>query len=207
LARHSAGLVAQSVAQGVRVTTAKRHRAKVEIPTKEQVRERLASAQGRERALLITAVFTGLRASELRGLRWCDVDFAGRVIQVRQRADAGGRIGSLKSESAGRDIPMTPMVANTLKEWRLVSPNNELVFRGRDRRPLCHTTLRDMLGRLHQYRHFYASWLIDQGFGPKRVQYLLGHSGIQMTFDTYGHLFPAEDDHDRLAAAELALVG
>jgi integrase len=59
---------------------------------------------------------------------------------------------------------------------------------------------------LHALRHFFASWLIDQGFGPKRIQSLMGHSGIQITFDTYGHLFPAEDDHDRFAAGELALV-
>jgi integrase len=57
-------------------------------------------------------------------------------------------------------------------------------------------------------RHFCASWLIEQGFSPKRVQALLGHSSIQMTFDVYGHLFPSlEDDHAKFAAGELALVG
>jgi integrase len=60
---------------------------------------------------------------------------------------------------------------------------------------------------LHAFRHFFASWLIDQGFGPKRVQLLMGHSGIQITFDTYGHLFPQEDDHQRFATGELTLVG
>ena len=64
-----------------------------------------------------------------------------------------------------------------------------------------------MLGRLHAYRHFYASWLIDQRFGPKRVQELMGHSSIQVTFDTYGHLFPQENDQAQFAAAERALVG
>jgi integrase len=59
----------------------------------------------------------------------------------------------------------------------------------------------------HAFRHFFASWLIDQGFGPKRVQTLMGHSGMQVTFDVYGHLFPQEDDHDEFAAGELALVG
>ena len=52
-------------------------------------------------------------------------------------------------------------------------------------------------------RHFFASWAIDQGFTPKRLQALLGHSSIQMTFDTYGHLFPSlEDDHAKFAAGE-----
>src|SRR5205814_6855946 len=60
---------------------------------------------------------------------------------------------------------------------------------------------------LHALRHFCASWLIEQGFSPKRLQVLLGHSSIQMTFDRYGHLFPSlEDDHAKFAAGELALV-
>jgi integrase len=55
----------------------------------------------------------------------------------------------------------------------------------------------------HALRHFFASWAIDQGFTPKRVQSLLGHSSIRMTLDVYGHLFP----HSRFAAGELAIVG
>jgi integrase len=78
---------------------------------------------------------------------------------------------------------------------------------GRGERPLCHNTLRDALGRCHAYRHFFASWLIDRGFGPKRVQALMGHSSIAVTYDVYGHLFPQEDDHERFAAGELAVVG
>jgi integrase len=42
---------------------------------------------------------------------------------------------------------------------------------------------------------------------PKVVQHRLGHSTIQMTFDTYGHLFPRGDDGAELAAAEKALLG
>jgi integrase len=62
---------------------------------------------------------------------------------------------------------------------------------------------------LHAFRHFFASWLIDQGFGPKRVHALMGHASIthDMTFDVYGHLFPAEDDHTKFAAGELAIIG
>ena len=59
----------------------------------------------------------------------------------------------------------------------------------------------------HAFRHFAASWLIDQGFQPKRVQTILGHSSIVMTLDVYGHLFPADDDQERLAAGELRIIG
>jgi hypothetical protein len=60
----------------------------------------------------------------------------------------------------------------------------------------------------HSLRHFAASWLISQGFSAKKLQAILGHNSIQMTFDTYGHLLDdGDDDHRRLDAGELALVG
>ena len=60
---------------------------------------------------------------------------------------------------------------------------------------------------LHSFRHFFASWAIERGFTAKRLQALLGHSSIQMTFDIYGHLFPSlEDDHAKFAAGELEIT-
>jgi integrase len=60
---------------------------------------------------------------------------------------------------------------------------------------------------LHALRHFFASWAIEQEFSPKRLQALLGHTSVKMTYDVYGHLFPSpEDDHAKFAAGELALV-
>jgi integrase len=44
--------------------------------------------------------------------------------------------------------------------------------------------------RFHDLRHFFASLLIPQGFSPKYICDQLGHSSIQVTFDTYRHLFP-----------------
>jgi integrase len=56
---------------------------------------------------------------------------------------------------------------------------------------------------LHALRHFFASVIIEQGFSPKRVQELMGHANIKITFDTYGHLFGwSKDDHAKLAAGE-----
>ena len=49
---------------------------------------------------------------------------------------------------------------------------------------------------------------IEAGFSPKRLQTLLGHASITMTYDVYGHLFPnPEDDHARFAAIERAVTG
>ncbi|MGI8741852.1 MAG: tyrosine-type recombinase/integrase [Bryobacteraceae bacterium] len=44
--------------------------------------------------------------------------------------------------------------------------------------------------RFHDLRHFFASMLIAQGESPKYICDQLGHSSVQVTFDTYGHLFP-----------------
>lgn len=65
---------------------------------------------------------------------------------------------------------------------------------------------------LHALRHFFASWCINLpkhgglGLPPKVVQERMGHSSITMTMDVYGHLFPATDDSDALAAAEQRLL-
>ncbi len=102
----------------------------VDIPTNDEVRALLAAATGRWRPMLIVATFTGMRASELRGLRWADVDLEGAAIHVRQRADRYRDIGRPKSEAGERQIPVPPMVINTLKEWKLACPKGEagLVF-------------------------------------------------------------------------------
>ena len=102
----------------------------VDIPTREEIKAIVGAAQGRWRPLLLTAIFTGLRASELRGLRWEDVDFDKRELHVRQRADRYSAIGKPKSEAGERAVPLTPMVLNTLREWRLACPKSDkgLVF-------------------------------------------------------------------------------
>jgi integrase len=225
------GLVAHNAAQPVRVDVKKREQGKLaigrDIPSKEEIQTILAKADGRWRPLFVTAIFTGMRASELRGLTWDDVDFERRVISVRQRANLWGEIGSTKSAAGEREIPMAPMVVNALREWRLACPKGAggIVFPNGSGNIENHANIAnrgfyalqraagivDTEGKpkygLHALRHFFASWAIEQGFTAKRVQALLGHSSIQMTFDVYGHLFPSlEDDHAKFAAGELAIV-
>lgn len=101
----------------------RRHKGKlkvgVDIPAREEIRAIVGALQGRWRPLLLTAIFAGLRASELRGLRWEDVDLDRKEIHVRQRADRFNDIGSPKSQAGERTVPIPPMVANALKEWKL----------------------------------------------------------------------------------------
>jgi integrase len=78
----------------------------------------------------LTAIFTGLRASELRGLRWADVDLKKGQLHVRQRADRYNAIGAPKSESGERTVPLPPIVANSLRELKLTcqTAGGDIVF-------------------------------------------------------------------------------
>ena len=199
-----------------------------------ETRSRLLSAPSRRnwRPLLVTAIFTGMRSSELRGMRWQDVDFRRAEIRVNQRADEFGEIGPPKSEAGLRKIPVPPLVINALKEHRLRQPNGSTyVFANPEGEPRSHTNIinkglvpamvragvvtaggRAKYSGLHALRHFYASWLINRkedgglGLPAKMVQERLGHSSIVMTMDVYGHLFPRDDDGGELADAANALL-
>jgi len=226
------GLVAHNAAAPVRIDIKRREGGKLvvgrDLPSPAEVQALLSAAGGRWRPFFVTAIFTGLRASELRGLAWDAVDFDRRVIHVRQRANLWRELGPPKSAAGHREIPMSPLVTNTLREWKLACPTGPLglVFPNTLGKVELHANIAaraweplqvaarlvDADGKpkygLHSLRHFFASWAIDQGFSPKKVQALMGHSGIQITFDTYGHLFPSlEDDHAKFAAGELSLVG
>src|SRR5262245_41050995 len=67
----------------------------VDIPSPDEIRRLIrafADLEPRHKPLLMTAIFTGLRSSELRGLRWSDVDLKRSVLRVHQRADRFGAI-------------------------------------------------------------------------------------------------------------------
>ena len=206
----------------------------IDIPSPQEIRAIVTHLQGRWRPLLLTAIFTGLRASELRGLQWSDADFKKGEIHVRRRADKFNNTGNPKSATGQRVVPMPPLLVNTLREWKIRCPQSELglVFPTGKGRVENHANIvqrglapaqiaagvvtkggKAKYTGLHALRHFYASWCINRtedgglGLPLKVVQHRLGHSSIQMTSDVYGHLFPSGDDGAELAAAQKALLG
>jgi integrase len=230
------GNVAQNVAADVMIGTNGRDKERLtigkQIPSRDEIRRILeATSEGRARTLLMTAAFTGLRASELRGLRWEDVDLKHNVIHVRQRADRYNAIGRPKSVSGERNVPIGSMVADTLRHWKVACPTSEgdLAFPTGTGKP---QALNNIVTRIwiptqikarvvgadgkakysgfHSLRHFYASWCINRRrdggleLPAKTVQGRLGHASIVMTLDVYGHLFPS-DDGAELDAAERAI--
>ena len=77
-------------------------------------------------------------------------------------------------------------------------------FRRRTWLPAVRASIGEPL-RFHDLRHTHAAMLIAQGEHPKVIQLRLGHSSIQVTLDTYGHLFEGLDEAaaERLDAAYL----
>jgi integrase len=239
------GLVGQNVVRAVRARRrGKEARADrrqngrlkvgVDIPSPDEIRAIVAHLEGRWRPLLLTAIFTGLRASELRGLRWADINLANGELHVRQRADCFNAIGRPKSEAGERTVPLLPMLVSALREWKLAGPKSalDLVFpngagnveshqnivqRGLQPAEVAAGVVTEAgeakYPGLHALRHFYASWCINRRVDGglelplKLVQARLGHASIQMTADCYGHLFPRGDDRAELAAAEKAFLG
>jgi integrase len=232
------GKVAQNVALAVKIERDTRHEKKLavgkDIPTREDIRRLIDAAPSlRSRATLFVAALAGLRASEIRGLRWADIDLKAKqaTITVGQRADRYGTIGSTKSATSRRTIPIAGMVANTLKEWRLQCPQSELdlVFPTKDgtvqsltnmvaqalEKPQRATGMVDAKGKpkyaIHALRHYYASWCINRKADGglelplKNVSAMLGHSSVGITADRYGHLFPRSDDSESLDAAVQAI--
>ena len=125
------GLVAQNVVHGLRHRRRGRERRRaerrqngrlkigVDIPTPDEIKAIVAHLDGPRRPLLLTAIFAGLRASELRGLRWQDIDLKRGELHVRQRADRYGKVGRPKSEAGERTVPLPPMVVTVLREHKL----------------------------------------------------------------------------------------
>jgi integrase len=240
---HAQGMVSQNVARSIRLKKETRAeatgplRAGVDFPAMSELNLLIEKSAGRWRPLIITAIFTGMRASELRGLPWRDVALDKGVIHVRQRADKWGKLGATKSKTGKRDIPLPPIVVNALRQWRTGCPKGELdlVFpNGRGRVETltniykrCWQPLQVKCGLVvdsgakdkdaqpiieprygfHMLRHAAASLFIQYlGWTPKRLQTVMGHSSINMTFDLYGHLFEnVEKDRDDMAKIEAAV--
>jgi integrase len=157
----------------------------VDIPTPDEIRALLPCLKGRWRPLLLTAIFCGLRGSELRGLRWQDVDIDARAIHVRQRADRYHEIGRPKSEAGERAVPLPAPVLNALREWKLACPKGDLglVFPNRRGKIESHSNIvfrgfipaqfaaglsaggKAKYTGLHALRHFFASWCINRADG------------------------------------------
>jgi integrase len=166
--------------------------------------------------LFFTALYTGMRRSEMLALRWQDIDFIFSQVSVsrslHQLKDGSYIFTQPKSAKSRRTIALSPSANLTLQENKekqeatkdklgVPLKDDDLVFSTPEGKPLRPNTVSrawNMLAaragvrviRFHDARHTHASILLKQGVHPKVVQERLGHSTISTTLDTYSHVAP-----------------
>ena len=162
-------------------------------------------AHGKDTVLVACGLFTGMRASEILGLTWGDVDFDAGEINVRHQMSRQGKRMPLKTRAAHRAVVLMPALAGVLRRHRLASPRSgdgELVFQSSTGATMGYWSLQDRFNAaasaaglegvtFHTLRHTFASILISQGRDVEFVARQLGHAQTSTTLDVYSHLFDA----------------
>ncbi|MBW7476669.1 site-specific integrase [Paenibacillus oenotherae] len=161
------------------------------------------------------ALTTGMRQSEILGLRWKDIDFDEGVLHVRQTLSHDGKkiYQDTKTKSSKRTISLVDRTLDILKDQRkkykklkLAAGSDfqdyDLVIctkRGTPINP--RNLLRSFYSlmkkaevpkiRFHDLRHTVATLMLSRNINPKVVKEILGHSDIRVTLDTYSHVLPS----------------
>ena len=203
---HRDGLVAQNVALLSRSPKPKVTEQKALTAT--EARTLIERTRGDELGpLWMLALRCGLRAGELCGLSWSDVDVVGQRLHVRAqwtRGHQGYELAALKTEKSRRTIPLTSDSVDVLSAMRDI---DKLGGHGADTDAVFHDAAYDRLDptrlaaqlraallaaglpvvRLHDLRHTAASIWIGAGVDIKTVADLLGHSTPITTLNIYAH--------------------
>jgi integrase len=168
-----------------------------------EINRLLQGLRNREETLVVLAAGTGLRMSELFGLKWRDIDFAAKQASVL-RSIAKQAVGPCKTEASQKPVPLDPHLVRTLRAWRrsarfrqptdwvFASPATQgrLPFWGQSlmRHFIRPTTVKlGITKRIgwHTFRHSYSTLLKANGADKKVMQELLRHAATRVTLDTY----------------------
>ncbi|MFH1438048.1 MAG: site-specific integrase, partial [Pseudomonadota bacterium] len=150
----------------------------------EEAERLIDSASVSLKHMILVALNTGMRKSEILGLTWRDIDFSISTISIRDSKNGDGR-----------KIPMNETVLATLSDLGR-KENDEKVFLRPGGQPVksIRTAFENAVKRagiddfrFHDLRHTFASWLVMSGVDIKTVQELLGHKTFSMTL-RYSHL-------------------
>lgn len=157
------------------------------------------------------AFYTGMRKGEINALKWSDVD--GDIIHVRrsiaQKVKGGDIETPPKNKSSYRDLQMPVPLINILNEHKA---RQKLAKEFTEDFRVCGgiACLRDTSIenknkqfskaadlphiRIHDFRHSHASLLVNEGINIQEIARRLGHSKIEITWNTYSHLYPREEE-------------
>ena len=157
------------------------------------------------------AFYTGLRKGEIHALRWCDIDneYVSVTRSITQKLKGEDRITPPKNKSSIRSLQIPKPLIEILEEHKErcekfdnFSENNLIC--GADK-SLRDTTVQNrakkfarLAGiktiRIHDFRHSHASLLANEGINIQEIARRLGHSNVEMTWNTYSHLYPREEE-------------
>ena len=157
----------------------------------------------RARTFLLIALHTGMRRGEILGLTWDNIDFQKKMIYVRKSALLGRNCKEttvndyLKTEAGKRDIPLSEELEAWLQKEKKVS-HSKYVLAMRNHKPLTQSAYRSMWKLIerelpdthitaHILRHTYITRLFEAGLDIKEIQYLAGHSTVDMTLRINTH--------------------
>ncbi len=154
---------------------------------REEIRRLIDSCALHLRPIVIVAVFTGMRKSEILGLKWQNIDIERGIVYLLETKN-GERREVIINDTVKRTLIAVPK-----------NPASPYVFCEEDGRPYANVrksfdTALKKCGiinfHFHDLRHTFASQLVMSGVDLKTVQELLGHKSIEMTM-RYSHLSPS----------------
>lgn len=199
--------------------SAKRSRAPVILDATEL--RRLFNELGpRERAMIMIEALTGIRRSELMGLKWKDVDFIGARIEIT-RSVVDQAIGKCKTEASQKPVVMNEHIAHALVAWRqesmYISPDDWVWAspQRKGKQPLWLSTImryyiqpaakragiQKKVG-WHTFRHTFSTLVKSLGVDANVVQELVRHASFKTTMDGYTQALeePKRQAQEQLAA-------
>jgi integrase len=186
----------------------------------EEIRAVAEAVPERYRALVLLLAYAGLRIGEATALRVQHLDLLrGRVevVEAFSEVSAGLILGETKT-GAQRSVTLPRLVRDALEKHLEKFPpgRNDLVFTTSTGEPIRRRNFRTRVWmpaiqsaqldrpwpRVHDLRHTSVALAIKAGAHPKAIQARAGHSSIKVTLDTYGRMFPGQDEElaDRLDA-------
>ena len=157
--------------------------------------EELQKEDINKRVAIEIAIKTGLRRSEIFGLKWTDIDFATSMLSVnktRQKSQSKMYEMATKTYSSIRTISIPDSLCDLLKEYHKTH-NKEYILEDLDYDNLTawfrYWQEKHYLPRIkfHDLRHTHATLLLSQGVDIKTIQKRLGHSDISTTLNVYAH--------------------